>query len=150
MIIADPQISNPIFNNPVVKSIASYGGAIMGLFGIYFFSRKLFDSKPGLVIDENGIYDHTSAFNFGFIPWTDISQIGENSAGIAAKQRFVMIILINPDKYIQREKSFLKRKLLSANAGTYGSPVHISANGLKTSHDDLLQLLTDEFNKYKR
>lgn len=151
MIVSDPQTSNPVLNNQFIKAIASYGSTIMGLLGVYFFSRKLFDDKPGLVIDENGIYDNTSAFNFGFIPWSDISQIYERTvqASIASKQHFITIGLLNPDKYISREKNSLKRKLLSANANSYGSPIHISTNGLKTNHHELLQVLTEEFIKHK-
>ena len=151
MIVSNPQTSNPVFNNPLVKAIASYGSTIMGLLGIYFFSRKLFDNKPGLVIDDNGIYDNTSAFHFGLIPWSDISEIYERTvqASIASKQRFVTIGLTDPDKYISREKNFLKRKLLTANANSYGSPIHISTNGLKTNHNELLQILAEKFAKYK-
>jgi hypothetical protein len=151
MITTNPQISNPVFNNPIVKTLASYGSAIMGLFGVYFFARKLFDKKPGLIIDENGIYDNTSAFNFGLIPWNDISQIYERTiqASIASKQRFVTIGLLNPEKYISRETNAIKRKLLAVNAKSYGSPIHISTNGLKINHADLLKILNEAFIKYQ-
>ena len=152
MITTNPQTSNPVFNNPIVKAIASYGSTIMGLFGIYFFTRKLFDKKPGLIIDENGIYDNTSAFHFGLIPWSDISQIYERTvqASIASKQHFVTVGLINPDKYISRENNAIKRKMLAVNANSYGSPIHISTNGLKINHNDLLKILNEEFTKYKK
>ncbi|HUR11518.1 MAG TPA: STM3941 family protein [Flavitalea sp.] len=151
MIVSNPDTSNALFNNPFVKALASYGATIMGLIGIYFFSRKLFDNKPGLVIDENGIYENTSIFNFGLIPWSDISHIYGSAvqASIASKQHFITIGLFNPEKYISREKNLLKRKLLSANAGSYGSPIHISANGLKTNSDELLKLLIEEYAKHK-
>jgi hypothetical protein len=150
MIVTDPQTSNPVFNNVVVKSLASYGGTIMGLFGIYFFSRKLLDKKPGLVLNEQGIYDNTSLFRFGLIPWSDISQIYERKvqASIASKQQLVTIGLIQPEKYITRETNVLKRKTLQANARFYGSPVHISTNGLKTNHKELLNLMNSYFDKY--
>jgi hypothetical protein len=151
MIIANPQISNPVFNDPIIKTVGGYGSAIMGFLGIYFFAKKLFDKKPGLVIDENGIYDNTSIFNFGLIPWTDISKIYERTVqtSFASKQRFVTIGLADPDKYISRETNLLKRKILAANAKNYGSPIHISTNGLKTNNNDLLKLLNEYFEKYK-
>ena len=149
---ANPQTGNLVFNNPFVKAIAADGGVLMGLLGIYFFGRKLWDNKPGFVIDEAGIYDNTSAFNFGFIPRSDISGLDESTvhASIASRQHFVTIKLVDPTKYIVREKNALKRKLLSVNANSYGSPVHISTNGLTISHDQLVQLLTTEFAKYKQ
>jgi hypothetical protein len=152
MIIADPQTENPVFNNPVIKAIASYGATIMGLLGIYWFTRKLFDRKPGLILSEQGILDNTSAFSFGLIPWSDVSEVYEKTiqASIASKQRFVTIRLFNPEEYIAKETNLLKRKLLEANARSYGSPIHISANGLKTSHADLMNLVKVYFEKYRQ
>lgn len=152
MILENPQVSNPVFNNPISKNLAAYGGTIMGVLGIYFFTRKLFDKNPGLVINEQGIYDNTSAFKFGLIPWSDISQIYERSiqASIASKQHFVTIGLIEPDKYILREPNIFKKRLLKVNARSYGSPIHISTNGLKINHKDLLNLIVSNFEKYKQ
>lgn len=152
MIITSPQTSNSLFNNPILKAIASYGSVIMGLLGLYFFTKKMFDKKPGLILNEQGIFDNTSAFKFGFIPWSDISEVYERSiqASFASKQYFVTIGLVNPEKYISRETSVLKRKLLIANSKSYGSPIHISTNGLKANHKDLLKLMTEYFEKYKQ
>lgn len=151
MIISNPQTSNPVFNNVILKTLAFYGSTIMGLFGIYFFTKKLFDKKPGIVISEQGIYDNTSAFKFGLIPWSDISEIYDSSiqASIASRQYFVTIGLLDPDKYITRESNVLKRKLLAINAKSYGSPVHISTNGLMTNHTDFLKVVLAYFEKYK-
>ncbi|MBW4891332.1 hypothetical protein KXQ82_16510 [Mucilaginibacter sp. HMF5004] len=151
MVIKDPQISNPVFNNPVVKIFASYGAIIMGVLGSYYFSRKLFDNNPGLVINEEGIYDNTSIFKFGLIPWSDISQIYERTiqATATSRQHFVTIGLTKPGKYITKETNTLKRKLLEANAKSYGSPIHISTNGLKTNHQDLFILMSERFENYK-
>jgi hypothetical protein len=151
MITTDSQTSNPVFNNPVLKALAAYGSTIMGSLGIYFFTKKIFDKKPGLVLSEKGIYDNTSAFKFGLIPWADISAVYERilEVPMGSKQRFVTIGLVRPEKYISMETNVLKRKLLEANAKNYGSPIHISTNGLKMNHPDLLQLMNEYFEKYK-
>lgn len=151
IILKNPQVSNPVFNNSVMKTLASYGGVIMGVLGIYFFSRQLFDKNPGLVLTDQGIYDNTSAFKVGLIPWSDVSHIYESTvqASIASKQRFITIGLTEPQKYIAKETNGLKRKLLQANAKRYGSPIHISTNALKTKHNELMQLFTSYFERYK-
>lgn len=150
--IANPQTDNLIFNNPVIKAIGGYGGTIMGVLGVYFFTKKLFDKKPGLILSDKGIYDNTTAFNFGLIPWTDISGIIDRTVKVStfSKQHFVTIMLNDPDKYISQATNPLKRKLLKANSKNSGSPIHISANVLKTNHNDLLKLACEYFDKYKR
>ncbi|MBS1601619.1 MAG: hypothetical protein JST42_03040 [Bacteroidetes bacterium] len=149
--ITDPQVSNAAFNNPIIKGVGAYGSIIMGLFGTYFFTKKLFDNRPGLILDEQGIYDNTSAFKFGLIPWSDICEISAASiqASIASKQHFITLKLVDPQKYIAREKNFFKKKLLQANAKSYGSPIHISTNGIKADHSELLIIVKDYFQKYR-
>jgi hypothetical protein len=151
MIVSNPQTNNPFFNNLFIKGLAMYGSTIMGLAGVYFFTRKLLDNKPGLIINEKGIHDNTSIFKFGWIPWSDIADIYEHSiqASIASKQYFITIGLKNPEEYIVREVSPIKRKLMQVNANSYGSPVHISTNGLKINHHELLELLRGALNKYR-
>jgi len=151
MIITNPQTSNPLFNNVIVKTLASYGSTLMGLLGIYFFTKKLFDKKHGLVVDEQGIYDNSTSFKFGLISWADISEINERSirASIASKQNFITIKLVDPNKYISREANTLKRTLLNANSKRYGSPIHISTNALETNHKELLKIMLEHFEMYK-
>ena len=43
MIIKHPQVSNPFFNNPSIKNILAFGGILIGLAGIYLFTKKIFD-----------------------------------------------------------------------------------------------------------
>jgi hypothetical protein len=152
LIVKDPETKNTLFNNPVTKAVAAYGGTLMGLIGIYLFSGKLLDKKPGLTIDEHGVFDNTTAFSFGLIPWEDISAINERIVDVplAAKQRFVAIGLVNPDKYISRVTNSIKRRLVLANTKGNGTPVNISANALKIKHADLLRTLNEAFEKYKR
>lgn len=152
MIIVNPTTSNPVFNNPALKIIAAVVAVLLGSAGIFFFTRKLFDKKPGLIINEDGIYDNTSAFKFGFIPWSDISMIYDHEIKISAlsKQRFITIGLNHPEKYISREARTMKRKLLEANAKNFGSPVHLSTNGLKINHKELFQLIQSYFQQNKQ
>jgi hypothetical protein len=152
MIIAQPQISNPVFNNIFIKVIAAYGSAIMGLLGIYFFTKKLFDKRPGIIIDSRGLTDNSGAISVGLIPWNDIDEIFESTvqASLASKQRFITIGLKNPDKYILAETNFLKRKMMSLNLRSYGSPVHVTTNGLNIKHEVLLQLMIENLEKHRK
>jgi hypothetical protein len=90
--------------------------------------------------------------SLGLFPGQIFQRIYERSvqASIASKQHFVTVGLLNPDKYISNATNPLKRKLLQANAKSYGSPIHISANGLKIKHKDLLNLAKEYFEKYKQ
>jgi hypothetical protein len=149
--ISKPDISNAFLNNDVIKNIVAYGSMLMGLFGIYFFTKKLFDKRPGIVIDAQGITDNAGAMSVGLILWNDISDIKERiiQVSLFSKQSFVVIILKHPETYISKQTNAIKRKIMSSNLNGYGSPINITSNGLKIKHNELLLLMKENLKKYK-
>lgn len=77
MLVAKPQSGNGLLNNEIVKMVVGCLGILMGLLGTVFFTKRLLDKNPGLIIDEEGIVENSSAFSFGLIPWADIESIYE-------------------------------------------------------------------------
>lgn len=126
-------------------------GLLMGLFGSYFFIKKLFDDEPGLVIDELGIIDNSGGVSVGRIYWVDIIGVQEYlvEAGSASSQKFVSIFLVNPEDYIARQPNSFKRKMIQANAKYSGTPVSISANSLKISFEELYGLIEMKFMAFR-
>lgn len=152
MIVAKPHTSNPVFDNIIVKNFAAYGAVLMGIFGLYFFSKKLFDKNAGLIIDEEGIIDNSSAVSVGKILWKDIMEITERSiqASITSKQKFITIILKNPEEYISRQTNVIKRKSIAMNVKYTGSPVNISTNGLTMPFEELKNLLIKKLHEFEK
>ncbi|MGZ8538202.1 MAG: STM3941 family protein [Flavisolibacter sp.] len=118
----------------------------MLFFGLcaYFFSRKLPDNKPGLIIDDTGLVDNSGGLSAGDILLSDIEEI---SVMQIQKQKMIMIYVINPQDYIDRQTSFLKRKGMQLNYKTYGTPISITSTGLKTTFDELYQAITNNFHE---
>lgn len=152
ILVAQPETGNPIFNAFIVKNTAGALGIVMGLPGIIFFTRKLADKRPGLIIDSMGVTDNSSSLSLGFIPWSDITSVESKivQVSVASKQKFVAIKLRNPEVYIDSQTSALKRKAMQVGLKHSDSPVNISANGLNIKYDYLLQLLQDNYraNRY--
>ncbi len=118
---------------------------VLGLVAILFFGgiailviRKLFDSRPGLIIDEQGLNDNSGGLSAGQILWQDI----ENFQALQIqRQRLILVLVNNPQDYIDRQSNGWKRKLMAMNYRQYGTPISISANGLKISFAELLEML---------
>ena len=51
----------------------------------------------------------------------------------------------NPQEYIGRQKSLLKRKGMELNYKMYGTPISIAANGLKMPFEELFTLVSVKF-----
>ena len=136
-----------IFRNPEIIRISGILGVCFFGIGIIFIARKLFDNKPGLIIDHYGITNNTNAMNMGLIEWEDIT-------GIEKKQvmstKFLILLTNNPEKYINRAKNIISKQAMNMNNKTYGSPISITSNSLKINFDDLEKIITSEFEKRKK
>lgn len=132
-------------NTTVIKSIGTISILFFGLTG-FIGLKKLFDKKSGLIIDENGITDHSSATSVGLIEWNDISEIKIKRI---LSTKHLLIEVKNPAKYIETEKNSLKAKLLQSNRRISGTPISITSNTLKCDFSELKKLIETEFEKYK-
>jgi len=126
------------FNPTMVKGVGIASILFFGVTGIYGI-KKMFDKTIGLIIDENGIFDNTSASSVGLIKWTDITEIKTEQV---ASTKFLLIYTANPDFYLDRVKGF-KRKLMEGNNRMYGTPLSITSNTLKYNFNDLEKLIKD-------
>lgn len=94
---------------------------------LIFFIRKLFDRSPGLIIDNEGIYDNSSYVAGGLIRWEDIRNIEMYQL---AGQAMIGIQLNDPDAYLQQQKGF-KQRLNQINQGMVQAPVNIAQSALR-------------------
>jgi flagellar biogenesis protein FliO len=146
LIVYRPTIGNPVFDNLIVKyPLAIISVLFFGLLMIYLV-KKLTDKRPGITIENNGVFDNTSGVSVGLVPWTDITHI---SMIKVMNQQFVVISVSNPDHYINKQTNFLKKKGVQYNYSRYGSPVCITMSSLKCKPDQLLFMLLEKFRKNK-
>ena len=146
ILIYQPETSNGLFNNPVLKYGAAIAAVLFGALGVIYFSKKLSDKKAGLIIDDKGVTDNASAVAAGFIPWSDIHHI---ETAKVMKQEFLMLIVKNPGDYLSRQTNMLKRKSMEMNFKHYGSPITISSHGLKGDLGELKNILESKLTEFK-
>jgi hypothetical protein len=119
---------------------------IVGLIGIVFFGyaalqifRKLIDKNPGLIIDNTGITENTSGITPKHLRWENITGIKIFNMVIV---KFIIIIIDNPNKYIEYSRKGLFysifRQMAKLNHKMTGSPVNIYANSLKCKRKKLI------------
>ncbi|MDE3236368.1 MAG: hypothetical protein KGO81_10475 [Bacteroidota bacterium] len=125
---------------------------VVGIISILFFGivfifliKKLQDKKPGLIITDTGIIDNSSGVSAGIIPWSDISEIKLRKV---FNQKFLMLLVNNPQDYIDRQTNSLKRSTMGINYRSYGSPIAISTNGLACKFDELKNILENKLTEF--
>lgn len=134
-----------IMRNPMfIRIIGTASIVFFAAVGLYACS-KLFDTKVGLTIDDEGLIDNSNASSVGRIYWKDIS-------GFRTKQvmstKFLLIDLRNPEAYIQNAGGKIKSRLLRSNMKMYGTPLSITTNTLKYDFKALEKLLHSEYENY--
>ncbi|RKD94571.1 STM3941 family protein [Marinifilum flexuosum] len=137
-------IQSDLFGN--LEFIRIVGVVSLVFFGLCFvyIATKLFDSKVGLRIYENGIIDNSNATSVGLIDWEDITDIKTIQI---ASNKILLVETSKPEKYIERAKNGLISRAMKANYKMYGTPILITSNSLKIKYDDLEKLLMEEFGK---
>jgi hypothetical protein len=114
---------------------------------LFFIARKIFDIKPGLIIDQYGITNNTNSASVGLIEWDDITGIEKKQV---MSNRFLILHTNKPKKYMDRVKNGFVKKSMDLNNKTYGSPITIISNSLEIDFNDLEKLLEFEVEKRKK
>ena len=123
------------------------GGAVILFFSITAMTaiKKITDKKPGITIDDHGIFDNSSHTSIGLIPWKDIKAISEQEA---LSSQFLVIALKSPNTYFKKATNGMQRNLMKTNIKLYGSPITISSKNLSIDFEELSTLLLKEWNQY--
>ena len=110
-------------------------GAIIGAVGFGIYSVKKHSSKktPGLIIDEEGITDHSNIASLGFIPWGDIQVIKEVKGDF--NRTLIAVIVKNPQDYIHKSQKMAAG--MQFQYQQFGSPILISPASLECDFKEL-------------
>ena len=128
----------PVFYDAVFIVMIIFFG-----FTALIYLKMILSTKPVISISEKGICDNAS---FGMIEWEDVA--GFRKVRVQ-KQDYILILLENPEKYIEKF-NFFKQKWLSLNLKQYGTPVMIHTGNLKIDQEELLNIVRKEWTEYKR
>jgi len=126
---------------PIFKSQYQFSGyffIFIALIILFQSARRLSASQPGVLLDAEGIQDHTMAFGTHSILWCDITNVKTITR---FWQKLIVIDVQNPQAYINRQKNVFSKITMSLNDLTYGSPFCINPRELDISVTDLQETL---------
>jgi len=111
-----------------------------GLLGTTFSSltcfycfKKIFDSKPGLIIDENGLWNNSSIVSNHKIKWNELTGVGLTKIG---KEKILFLYFKDDSSFIMKF-NLIERLIMRLNMSLYNSPIGISTRSLKYDIDKL-------------
>ena len=121
-----------------VVGLLTFAG--FGIGWIVLLSR----TGPGLVVDDTGFDDRSSASAVGRVLWADVTSVSQRSIFTTS---LVVVDVRDPEVYLAR-LGRLGRLAGTANRRLVGSAVVLSSVGLKTSLGRLSTLLREGFERY--
>jgi hypothetical protein len=127
------------------ESIRTIGIAAAGLSFVLIivFAKKWFSKKAGLIIDEHGITDISNATYTELVEWKDITGIKKVKNGPI---KTIVLMTDKPEKYLDKAKK-MSRPTMQKALRFHGSPIVLASSRLKINYDDLVELLSTEFEK---
>lgn len=118
-------------------------------FCIYCIYQLLKVDFNGIIISDQGITDLSTGYRIGTILWQDIEKVKVMKDLSSLKYEYVVLIVKNPNEYISREPTRLKKRTLTLKLHYYGSPVCISNRALACSFETLKTIIQAKYEKYK-
>jgi|SRR5690606_16207322 len=124
------------------------GFLAIGYFGMVLVSYlKIAFRKAALIIDGEGIIDHSNFIGVGRILWSQVAEIKTYDAGLVS---YILIYVDDPATLIERNRNFFERWHLRKNARRYRTPIAIPMTWLHIYIDDLKAILLTRYDLYKK
>lgn len=118
----------------IITAIASI--AFFGMCGIYGLI-KIFDNKPGIIINQRGILDNSSAVSGQLIKWENVLAIED----IDIQGTRILLIHVDNMEEVLAIATPWKRFWMKLSIKWYGTPISLSSSSLKCSFDELKNII---------
>lgn len=139
--------------------ICGFGRILCGLIGIFLLLISMFclraicylrhEFNAGLIVSDEGVTDISTGYRIGTILWHDVKKIKVMNDLDKLQYQYIVLVVDNPNEYIMREPTMVKKRSLTLKLHQYGSPICISIRALDCTFDDLYQALNGKFLDYK-
>lgn len=105
--------------------------------GVVVFAYKLFDTRPGLILNDEGVH-RLGLFGFQpVIPWAHIT----HCSIIKVKRTSILLIHVDNVEEVLERLPPLARWSQRVAVGQYGTPHSLASSNLKISIEDLKDLI---------
>ncbi len=132
--------------NPNIITIVGIASVLFFGLGIFLGIKRVIKSEIALIIDKKGLNVNPKKSLTEFIEWENILEFKEIKI---QSQRMLIVIVKNPEKWIEKETNTFRKKLMRFNLNNYDSPFNIAAAGIDISYTELNNKLNRYFEKHK-
>jgi hypothetical protein len=126
---------------------------LIGTFGFFFFNLMALlvlrrEGFTGFFISSEGINDVSTGNNYGLVYWKDVVKIRIVDDLEHFKRKYIVLKVRNPQEYITREPSLIKKRTMMLKHQYYGSPICFSERGLNCTFKELEGIVRSYYEHY--
>lgn len=124
--------------------VMGIAGSLFFVIGVVVLPFRLFDRRPRIIINDEGIFDRT--LDVGTIEWRDIKRAYLQSVH---GTEFISLDLKAKNKYLQRI-SKTKAKIASYNKFFGFEEIHLNLGGVNRTGKEVLEIIKREISKQSK
>jgi hypothetical protein len=118
------------------ERVVGWAGILVFGAAIPIFARQLLDSRPRLVIGDQGVFDRT--LGVGVIPWSEITGV---RLATTAGNDFLCLEVRDPAMFTAHFGA-VRRALMSGNRALGFAELNLNVSGLSLRSDEILALIS--------
>jgi hypothetical protein len=102
----------------------------------------------GMFISGRGINDISTGHAYGMVLWKDVISIKVLTELGNVNHKYIVLKVINPQEYIDREPNHSKKRSMILKHHYYGSPICFSNRELDCTFEELQDCIFEYYNNY--
>lgn len=131
----------------IILFMASSGTFLFYIAAFIFLKKENF---VGFFISGDGLNDISTGNNYGVVYWNDVVKIRVVEDLEHPKWKYIVLKVRDPQQYIDREPSIIKKRSLMLKYHYYGSPVCFSNRGLNCTFEELESCVREYYENYQK
>ena len=131
----------------IILFLASVGLFIFHIVAAVVLARE---KCIGFFISGEGFNEISTGQNYGVVYWKDVTKIRIVSDLEHPGRKYIVVKVIDPQQYIDREPFIAKKRSLMLKHHYYGSPVCFSNRGLNCTFEELEHYVRMYYDNYRK
>jgi hypothetical protein len=122
----------------VLLLVGAWACVILSALGLLNAVWRVFQNKPAMVIDEEGL----TGFTFGFVPWDDIAVVRYYNVAGQVVEPHLEVEVHDPEAVLAR-MPLVQRKLCKLNVDNGGPLLMLPLSFLPVSYEELREIIEE-------
>lgn len=134
----------------MICSVLFLSSLVVLAFAVFALIRLIRENFVGFFISGDGLNDISTGHDIGVVMWRDVVKIRVVDDIESARRKYIVLKVHNPQAYIDREASHIKRRSMTLKLHYYGSPICFSERAIECTFEELEANVRRYYDNYQQ